>query len=94
MSFLAYHDNPFFKDSKGDCADCPGKVIEDDDKHSYAMPVASAITKCDASGESITMDIKSNLEPAQKTRTSGSIVHLFTTKISTIIFLAQNNVSC
>jgi len=58
-SLLAYHDDLFFKASKGDYAELiPEKVIDNEGKQSCVLPVTRATAKCEASGELITMDIK------------------------------------
>jgi len=58
-SLLAHHYNLFFKTYKGDYAELfTERVIDHNCKQSCTLPVTRAIAKHDASGKSITMDIK------------------------------------
>ncbi len=58
-SLLAHQYNPFSEVYMGDDAELfPARIGDHDSKQSCILPVTQDITKCNTSGESITMDLK------------------------------------
>jgi len=58
-SSLAHQYDPFFQVYMGDYAELfPARISDHDSKQSCVLPVTQAITKCNTSGELITMDLK------------------------------------
>jgi len=60
-SLLAHQYDPFFKVYMGDYAELfPERIINCDCKQTCILPVTQDITKCNAPGESFTMDLKTS----------------------------------